>query len=224
MTVYLDGSRFSGDGDSGGGGDGGGGGGGTSDTMLEDFERTDPLADYSGTVGDYTIQSNISISGKALHRDVASNENVYVVRDNPSETIQAGDTAQARVYPSSNADNGTNPQILFFASHDSNGVDGYDVYYDEGETNDPSSTLYFCRLDNTSITILNSVSSTRNEDRFVTIQVQPAADGAHSASLIVDGSVDATVSISGDTTYTGGSYGFGSRRVDSYFDNLKVKA
>jgi len=215
MTIYLDGSQHS--------SDGGGGGGGTSDTMLEDFERTDPLADYSGTVGDHSVQSNISVSGKALHRDVASDKNVYVVRDNPPETIQAGDTAQVRAYPST-SDYGTNPQLLFFASHDSNGVDGYDVYYDEGGSQDSSKDLYIVRLDNTSITILNSVTAAAYTDRFVTIQAQPAADGTHSASLIVDGSVEATVSISADTTYTGGSYGFGSRRVGSYFDNLKVKA
>jgi hypothetical protein len=217
MTVYLNGTRYADDG-------GSGGGGGTSDTVLEDFERTDPLADYSGTVADHTIQSSVSVSGKALHRDAATNQNVYVVRDNPTETIQAGDTAQARVYASSNTSNGANPQLLFFASHDSNGVDGYDVYYDEGETTDSSSTLYFCRLDNTSITIINSVTATRYTDRFVTLEAQPASDGAHSASLIVDGTVEASVSINGDTTYTSGSYGWGSRRVDAYSDNLKVKA
>jgi PKD repeat protein len=184
---------------------------------LEDFERTSPLDDYSGSKGDFTIQSTISVSGSALQKSQDPDARTYVVRDSPVTTIESGKTYEAKVYADSSISNGTNPQVLFFAASTANGIDGYNIYYDE------DGTFYIARLDDTALTILEQTSCGTYTDRFVTLRIIPddGGSGLHTAELVVDGTVDTSLTMSSsDTTYTSGSYGFGARRDNSYFDDL----
>jgi len=131
-------------------------GGGTLSNVVEDFERTDPLAPYSGDVSAFAVDSNTTFNGtQALTASGGSSRNVISRTD---VTVSAGNRYAARFYSGSSTTDVDCGLMLFMQSATgAANASGYKFAF----TDAPSSNAHRLRIEeftDGSLTVHESVN------------------------------------------------------------------
>lgn len=185
-------------------------------TVLEGWERSSPLSDYVGDTAKFGVDSFAKDGTAALRYDQSGGD-YLVLRQNPSTTVERGHTYRADLYAHEMKNFG---KVYFHA--DGTGFDnvsGYCVEYDTNGKVTPE--LKLIRFDGGEFTVIASTPITPTVGEWMTVEFAPGTDGTIDASL-VDGSGTAVASVSvTDSTYDGGTYGFGCNKPAVSFDTLR---
>jgi len=215
-SIPYDGSTdgSSGSGSDDGSGDGSDGGSGTEPSgVLEDFEGTDPLSNYAGDTGTFSVSSNRPFAGDAALESAGTGAVWHTGLD-----TELGTTYDARVWQFA----GTFARLLCCVDEASTGaadLSGYGVEVDFGW----SKELSIVRYDDGVATTLANTTCEKYPEDWNRVAFSVGADGAITATAFTEGGSEfATVSAT-DTTYAGGALGFGTDNSSVGFDDLRKR-
>ena len=94
------------------------------DSVVEDFERDDPLDDYDGDFSNYSIDDqNPLVGSKSLISSEGSSPSVIIWDDHPNAPSQ-GDTFSALIEPRESTTNG---RFIWAVSGPQDSYDGYEI-------------------------------------------------------------------------------------------------
>lgn len=183
-------------------------------TIIEDFERQDPLAAYEGDVGAFSISTNTVHSGsKALrgHKD-GGGAHIY----NPNASIERGDVLSLFTYGNRS---GSDLNVLFLVQDMSN-------FYRLNMNNMSRMTLK--KVENGVTHELASIDNGQPAGSWHEWRIHPRTDGTIQVTIHdTDGSVLRDFGVENETTFDSGHVGFGDHsgfRTEYYDDVRKLPA
>lgn len=170
-------------------------GGGT--TVVEDWEGSSPLSDWSGDTGGVEVGNYNRYEGSYSVRGTYGS-GINVITKDGTDYGTADTPFSVYIHAQNDSDYGG----IVFGGENSNGFNGFSGYV----TYYGSATLYFSRYDSGSRTILANTSSTAPTE-FRLVLSEWKSDGSMTVEARdLDGNVKATVSTT-DGTYGSGRIG-----------------
>jgi hypothetical protein len=183
--------------------------------VLDDFERSDPLAEYRGDTDSFRAVSSPTYRESAAIQYDASGGGV-VVRDSPSQTVERGRQYRLELYAAST---GTYARFHFLAAGTTLAdVSGYCVEYD---TASASPQLKLFRFDDGQPALLAETDITPRVDEWVSLDVSTTATQVGASLTASDDTLVGAVAGT-DERYGSGTYGFGGFDPRVTFDALKL--
>jgi len=179
-------------------------------SVLEDFEGSDPLANYTGDKGSFSIVSSpVYSNSQALASDAGSGRQIYI--DNPSIEMDRTKGVNYRYYTYfSNPDDGRSIIYIFNQSDGSGGRgDGYLVNWDN--TDDGYTLL---RADGGNITTLDSGTTSFPSNEWLRCDI--VADSSTLDITLYDSADNQIANLSAaDGNHNNGGFGFEQNNVSS---------